>query len=90
MKKSKIRLSSIFQTEVQEEIFARCARDSMSSRTRLDIWEKTPVKGGQNYVSSIFSTKEQEELFMKCCQEAMQETINSDSQNEDKKKVLKK
>ena len=86
MEESKVRLSSIFQSEEQEEIFARCSRDSMSSRTRL-ICKEEPIKGHNYRFSSIFSTKEQEELFAKCAQETMFRYMNDETA---KKKTLKK
>ena len=88
MKESKVKLSPVFQTKKQEELFARCAQDNMHKTMTgeiscLSIDES--MSNGKVIVSSVFQTKEQEELFARCAEESMFKHMNDEKV---KKKTL--
>lgn len=66
----KVRMSPVFATPEQEALFAKCARDSMTTEIRL-TWQNEENKQYKNVMSPVFSTPEQEELFAKAANEAM-------------------
>ena len=67
---AKVIMTPVFATAEQEALFARCARDSMSTEMRL-TWDNEENEHYKNVMSPVFSTKEQEELFAKVANEAM-------------------
>jgi len=66
----KVRMSSVFATPEQEALFAKCARDSMTTEIRLS-WQNEENEHYKNVMSPVFSTPVQEELFAKAANEAM-------------------
>ncbi len=70
-KESKVVATSIFSTKEQEELFFKCAQESLSIKEGLDWNKNEPEEFGKVVATPIFRTKEQEELFFKCAQEAM-------------------
>lgn len=90
MKESKVKLSPVFQTKEQEELFAKCAAESMHKTMTGEISYLSIDESTNNdnvIVSPVFQTKEQEELFAKCAQETMFRYMNDENA---KKKTLKK
>ena len=90
MKESKVKLSPVFQTKEQEELFAKCAAESMHKTMNGEISYLSIDESTNNdnvIVSPVFQTKEQEELFAKCAQETMFRYMNDENA---KKKTLKK
>ena len=90
MKKSKVKLTPVFQTKEQEELFARCAQESMHKTmtgeiSYLSIDES--MNNGKVILSPVFQTKEHEELFARCAQETMFRYMNEENKIE---KILKK
>ena len=82
MKKSKVKLTPVFQTKEQEELFARCAQESMHKTmtgeiSYLSIDES--MDNAKTILSPVFQTKEQEELFAKIAQETMLRYMNEES-----------
>lgn len=90
MKKGNVKLTPVFKTKEQEELFARCAQESMHKTmtgeiTYLSIDES--MSNGRVVASTVFKTSEHEKIFARCAQETMLRYINAESE---KKKILKK
>jgi len=74
MEKSKIKICSVFQTKEQEELFAKCVRETMFRYMSSNIPHSSideSMNNGNVTLSPVFQTKEQEELFAKRAQEVM-------------------
>ena len=89
MKQGKAKLTPVFKTKEEEELFARCAIESMNNITtggitHLPIDES--MNNGNVVLTPVFQTKEEEELFARCAQETMIRYSNNEAV---KKRVLK-
>ncbi len=90
MKKGKVILTPVFQTKKQEELFARCAQETMHKNMTGEIPSLSideSMDSGKVILSPVFQTKEQEELFARCAKETMFSYMNEEKV---KKKALKK
>ena len=79
-----IKVTPVFKSKKQEELFSRCAEESMHKMMNgelPDLLTDGYISSDKVVVSPVFKTKEQEELFSRCAEESMYKS---------KDKVLKK
>ena len=69
----KVIVTPVFKTKEQEKLFAKCAAESMSTTSFLNLETTTEDDSSTDkvIVTPVFKTKEQEELFAKCAAESM-------------------